>query len=221
VAQVSANGRLANGELAPIGGGYYLRRDAAAAFNAMSAEARKRWGKPITVISAYRTYAKQVQLWNLYRSGGGNLAARPGESNHGQGTAVDLTPQWSRWAVDQIGAKYGFSKRCSDAASEWWHVVYNPGCTRATWRASAAKKTAPRALRQGMKGNDVKEAQMYLVRAGLLHKADKTHPPAIDGDFGKSTADAVKKFQRDNKLKADGVVGPATMAALRRKYKKK
>jgi hypothetical protein len=222
VAQVSANGRLANGELAPIGGGYYLRRDAAAAFNAMSAEAKRRWGKPITVISAYRTYAKQVALWNLYRSGRGNLAARPGESNHGQGTAVDLTPQWSRWAVDQIGAKYGFSKRCSDAASEWWHVVYNPGCTRATWKAPA-KKTAPRAVRQGMKGADVREIQTYLLRGGYLRKGDpKKHiPPAIDGTYGPGTKAAVQKFQRDNKMKADGVVGPATIAALRRKYKKK
>jgi LAS superfamily LD-carboxypeptidase LdcB len=88
---MSANGRLTNGELSSIGGGYYLRADAARAFVAMSAEAKRRWGRPITVISAYRTYAKQVELWNLYKSGRGNLAALPGSSLPIMGSASPST----------------------------------------------------------------------------------------------------------------------------------
>jgi hypothetical protein len=215
---MSANGRLRVAELAPIGGGYYLAKSAAAAFTAMSAEARRRWGRSITVISAYRTYDRQVYFWNLYRSGRGNLAAYPGTSNHGWGLAVDLSPQWSRWAVDQIGRTYGFSKGCSDAPSEWWHIKYNPGCTHANWHPGPS---GPRVLRQGMKGKDVEEVQTYLLRGGYLRKGDPKHhiPPAIDGTFGPGTKAAVQKFQRANRLTADGAVGPSTISALRRKYK--
>lgn len=217
---MSSNGQLTNAELAPIGNGFYLRRDAAAAFNAMSADARQRWGRPITVISAYRSYAKQVALWNLYLSGHGNLAARPGTSNHGWGLAVDLTPQWSRWAVDQIGARYGFAKRCSDAASEWWHVVFNPSCTHAGPLPKAAA-AGPRSLSKGMRGKDVQEVQTYLQRGGYLPHAKKGQKPVLDGIFGESTRQAVLRFQRGNHITADGVVGPKTIAALRNKYRVK
>lgn len=36
----------------------------------------------------------------------------------------------------------------------------------------------------------------------------------IDGIFGPNTEEAVRKFQRENGLQNDGVVGPETMAAL-------
>lgn len=211
---MSANGQLSNAELASIGNGYFLGRGAAAAFNAMSREAQKRWKRPIRVCSSYRTYSRQVYFWNLYRSGRGNLAARPGTSNHGWGLAVDLASQWDRWAVDQIGRPFGWSKAWSDAPSEWWHLKYNPGIWKGT-----VPPAGPRVLRQGMKGKDVEEIQIYLVRGGYLHKGDKTHPKAIDGTFGPGTTTGLKKFQRDAKIKQDGICGPATLSALRKKYK--
>lgn len=78
----------------------------------------------------------------------------------------------------------------------------------------------PRVLRQGMRGNDVAEVQTYLLRGNYLHKGDATHPPAIDGDFGPATKAAVQRFQRDNHLTVDGIVGPQTLGLLRRKYKR-
>jgi hypothetical protein len=219
---VSANGRLINSELSPIGNGYFLANAAAAAFNAMSVEAHRRWGKTISVISAYRTYDKQVYLWNhVEHAHDTNWVARPGTSNHGWGLAVDLQTQWGRWAVDHIGKMYGWSKGCSDAPVEWWHIKYNPRCTGATWKPGA-KPSAARVLKQGMRGDDVKEVQIYLLRGGLLRKGDpaKKIPPAIDGNFGPGTKAAVQKFQSANKLAADGIVGPTTIAALRKKYRK-
>jgi hypothetical protein len=33
--------------------------------------------------------------------------------------------------VDRIGSKYGYSKRTSDAPSEWWHIKHEPSIQ--TW----------------------------------------------------------------------------------------
>jgi hypothetical protein len=125
---MSANGQLPASELAPIAGGQ-LSKDAAAAWNAMNAEARAKGRelRPTGSKSSYRTVAQQVELWNAYTAGTGNLAARPGTSNHGWGLAVDLATPEMRTMVDQIGAKYGWSKQWSDAPSEWWHLKYKPG----------------------------------------------------------------------------------------------
>lgn len=213
---MSGNGNLSASVLAPIGGGYYLERGAAAAFNAMATAAQKRWGRRVSVVAGYRTYSKQVYFWNLYRSGRGNLAAVPGTSNHGWGLAVDLASQWDRWAVDQIGRSYGYAKIWSDAPSEWWHIKYRAG----VWHGKVAP-AGPRALRKGMRGKDVQEAQTYLQRGGYLPHPKKGQKPILDGIFGEQTRQAVIRFQRGNRLKADGVVGPATISALRNKYRVK
>ena len=125
---MSENGRLAPSELAPIAQGQ-LRKDAAAGFNAMNIEARRLGVElyPTGSMSSYRTYAQQVILWDRYRAGTGNLAARPGSSNHGWALAVDFATHEMRSMVDRIGAKYGWSKQWSDAPSEWWHVLFQPG----------------------------------------------------------------------------------------------
>lgn len=53
---------------------------------------------------------------------------------------------------------------------------------------------------------DVRELQKALVRAGFSVDTD--------GLFGNGTQEAVKAFQRQHGLEADGVVGPQTWAAL-------
>ena len=63
------------------------------------------------------------------------------------------------------------------------------------------------ALRQGSTGDKVKEMQQKLKAWGY-------YDGAADGIFGSGTRDAVKYFQRTNRLTADGVVGSATAAAL-------
>lgn len=124
---MASNGQLPASDLAPILEGQ-LRKDAAAAWNAMNVEARSRGVelKPTGSKSSYRSLAQQKQLYDLYLHGG-NLAAKPGTSNHGNGMAIDLATPAMRSMVDNIGAKYGFSKSWSDAPSEWWHIVFQPG----------------------------------------------------------------------------------------------
>ncbi len=57
-----------------------------------------------------------------------------------------------------------------------------------------------------LKGNDVKKLQRALKNAGYDIYAD--------GVFGPHTYSVVKKFQNDNDLMVDGVVGPAVYQAL-------
>jgi len=63
-------------------------------------------------------------------------------------------------------------------------------------------------LRRGDSGPAVERLQRRLQVKGYYDGG------AVDGIFGEGTEDAVKHFQRQGGLIADGVVGPATSAAL-------
>lgn len=65
----------------------------------------------------------------------------------------------------------------------------------------------PTTLQRGANGTDVQRLQGDLSRLGY-------NVGAIDGDFGANTEQAVIKFQQDNNLTADGVVGRQTGEAL-------
>ena len=62
-------------------------------------------------------------------------------------------------------------------------------------------------LRRGDESGDVSQVQAALVELGYS-------TGGIDGKFGKATEQAVRDFQKSSDLAADGVVGPATLAAL-------
>lgn len=73
------------------------------------------------------------------------------------------------------------------------------------------KPILTRMLRMGSKGVDVKFAQTLLNAKG--YDCGK-----VDGDFGKKTDAATKKFQAKCKLDADGIIGPKTAKKLGFKY---
>src|ERR1041385_5851403 len=62
-------------------------------------------------------------------------------------------------------------------------------------------------LKQGSSGPDVKDLQQKLNDLGF-------DPNGVDGNFGPGTRAAVIAFQRSKGLQADGLAGPATLAAL-------
>ena len=62
-------------------------------------------------------------------------------------------------------------------------------------------------IKKGSTGKYVKELQIILVNR-------KYNPKGIDGIFGAGCETAVKKFQKDNGLSADGVVGQKTWDKL-------
>ena len=61
-------------------------------------------------------------------------------------------------------------------------------------------------LRKGDEGPDVVTMQLALTELGYLNGA-------ADGNFGTGTQTAVKKFQQDNGLDADGIAGKLTLEA--------
>ena len=62
-------------------------------------------------------------------------------------------------------------------------------------------------LKQGSSGPDVKDLQQKLKDLGF-------DPNGVDGNFGPGTKAGVIAFQQSQGLQADGIAGPATMAAL-------
>ncbi|MBR5287925.1 MAG: peptidoglycan-binding protein [Clostridia bacterium] len=62
-------------------------------------------------------------------------------------------------------------------------------------------------LRKGDEGPDVVTMQLALTELGYLSGAS-------DGNFGTGTMNAVKKFQQDNGLDADGIAGKLTLEVL-------
>ncbi len=63
------------------------------------------------------------------------------------------------------------------------------------------------AIAWGSRGQEVTQIQEKLIRWGYMQGS-------ADGIFGESTYQGLVAFQKKNGLKADGVAGPATLAAL-------
>jgi hypothetical protein len=66
-----------------------------------------------------------------------------------------------------------------------------------------------RTLKYGSKGEDVKALQILLIGNGC-----PCGKWGADGDFGISTENAVKEYQRKKNLQADGIAGPKTWSSL-------
>ena len=84
----SQNGRMSSSELTPISWApsFRLRTDAEEALEQLNNAYKLSFGHSLVITSAYRTYAEQTILYATK----GTMAAPPGQSNHGNGTAVDL-----------------------------------------------------------------------------------------------------------------------------------
>lgn len=87
----------------------------------------------------------------------------------------------------------------------------DPGWTTAQWRTFVgwvAGKVDRQVIRKGATGDPTRQAQAQLN----WRNAD--HALVLDGDFGPATDRAVRAFQKEQKIKIDGVVGPVTWGKL-------
>ena len=96
---------------------------------AMFKEYKRETGKDIRVNSGYRSYEKQLALFNKYGPG---RAARPGSSPHEYGLAFDLNTSDAN-DLDKLGLlkQFGFSRPALKSMGEAWHIeLDNKGATR-------------------------------------------------------------------------------------------
>ncbi len=80
-------------------------------------------GAKIDVISGHRSYDEQARLYAAYQAGTGNLAAKPGTSNHEHGGAADVYVNGVALAdvkgARDIAARHGLH---FPVGGESWHV---------------------------------------------------------------------------------------------------
>jgi LAS superfamily LD-carboxypeptidase LdcB len=115
-------------------GGVELEANTARAFREMAKAARKK-GLYLAIRSGFRSHELQELLYQHYRRGWGNLAARPGYSKHESGRAVDIyiddyaVYEW----LKKNASKFGFKRTVKREAWHWEYV----GGTRAARRVAA------------------------------------------------------------------------------------
>ncbi|KGM11239.1 M15 family metallopeptidase, partial [Cellulomonas carbonis] len=133
-----SNGRLPRSAMSALGwcvdargNAQWLRADAAAALTRLNEAFRAAFGENVAVDMSYRSYEDQVAMREHY----GSVAARPGTSNHGWGTAFD-TWEWSAYAFGSAryewlvsnGPAYGWVApswaREGGSNPEYWHFEY-------------------------------------------------------------------------------------------------
>jgi len=135
------------------------------------------------------------------------------------GLAIDLNVTDKKVAdwLCANGPKYGFYLQGSDPKSpefELWHWQYclgdkmPDGIAHAGGPAPAvADESNPEKITVGAKGDFVKKMQQALKDQGYYNGP-------VDGDFGQSTGEAVKKLKTGHGLKEDMVAGAKVFAIL-------
>ncbi len=159
-------------------------------------------------------------IYNKYTSDrgavGGKLSIAPG-------TAVFMAKDGVRThiglyvgdgvVIEAQGTRTGVVESHLSAWDEWGELLVKIGgkMVKVDYDLPAEIiEIAPRTLRKGDSGTDVKELQEALLREGY-----DLGSYGADGKFGGETLSAVRAFQRANGLNPDGIVGPLTWAALR------
>lgn len=224
------NGNLPSACLRPIYQGRLIA-PAAASWNAMNAAyARSHGGArmyPLGSLSSYRSYAGQVQLYRTCIHPG--WCAVPGRSNHGLGTTIDLGDGGRgsmRAFINAYGRHYGWSKACSDAGWEAWHLRWNPPCTGGQYafkdpgplgnakpychRGVRVGKHCRNVLHLGSRGSGVRLAQRVLRNEGWCSVR-------VSGQYDGKTKRAVSRLQRRAGIRADGVTGQKTWRAIEKR----
>lgn len=198
-------------------------------------------GERPRVTSAYRTIAQQLLLREQFEQGrcGIGKAARPGRSNHEDGTAMDVQDHgawrpfleahgWDWFGPDdpvhftfvESGTRGDVSEIGIRAFQRLWNKNHPDdllpvdgvfgSATEARLRRAPAAGWPGQVLLRRTDPPVRGEAVRSLQRA--LVREGVSVP--VTGTFGPQTEAAVRAFQKKEGLAVDGIVGPATRRAL-------
>ena len=151
-------------------------------------------------------------VFRVYTSG-----ANKGKAYH-VGVVVDAETN----VIEAKGRDDGVVKRKLDAQSGYWNYYARPNCLKAEIERDMPAAELPkdwvlsRLLKQTsplMRGEDVRKAQEALIARGY-----PCGNRGADGQFGKDTENAVRRFQKDNALREDGIIGQDTCRKLGGKW---
>ncbi len=129
------------------------------------------------------------------------------------GNSASITSQQAEAALEQMRTQYqaNIDKGLSpDAAYRGLSGEAQAQAPRPQVQSQGPAAAALLAI--GMRGPEVMQLQEALSRFG--YRDSHGRPLTTDGDFGPHTQQAVQAYQQAHGLKADGVVGPQTLAAL-------
>jgi hypothetical protein len=124
----------------------------------------------------------------------------------------DGVPSGDWYIIEARGVYYGVvMTRLNERKPNYWgwmtkYFDYDQSGVSVPTDAPA---TSTRILRNGDEGEDVRAMQTNLIRLGY-----DCGRWGADGDFGDATEMALKKFQSEHGLEADGEYGPLSKAAM-------
>ena len=151
-------------------------------------------------------------VFRVYTSG-----ASKGKAYH-VGAVVDAEKN----VIEAKGRDDGVVKRGIDAQAGYWNYFGRPECLKEEIEEDMPAAELPkdwvlsRLLKQTnplMRGEDVRKAQETLIARGY-----PCGNRGADGQFGKDTENAVRRFQKDNALREDGIIGQDTCKKLGGKW---
>lgn len=161
--------------------------------------ARTKGGRAITVAEGIATAGAGLFIWGTGAKGHAAMS-------RGDGTTYE-TPAWGAWGhALGIGNANG---RSWTGAVLWPAVGYPGGGT-----TPLPFPPLTRTLHTGCAGTDVHECQIRLIGWAYVTGDPTLDPGPLDGMYGPRTESAVRRFQTRSHLAVDGLVGPATWAAL-------
>lgn len=129
------NGRIPSSLMSPVPATVpdsgFLRSDAARQYFSLASAFQREMGRTLVITEGYRSYERQVDYWNRYQAGTGNLAAYPGTSNHGWGiscdfgSSVDVAGSYMKRWMDAYAPAYGWTPTGNTfSRPEPWHFDY-------------------------------------------------------------------------------------------------
>lgn len=163
------------------------------------------FGAVCLIAAVYNVLGKAAgdEVYNAMFAGG-NLPATMNMEQKGRNCSkyIQVVP-FSSFGAMQLGdvvTRDGHTVVCVD------QIVSSNGLKGGTTSSSVASSSYPC---KGWTGDEVRKLQSALIAKGY-----SCGTCGVDGSFGNDTYAAVIKFQADNGLETDGIVGPKTQAKL-------